>query len=240
MKKGIFISATSTAIGKTVISTLICKILLAQGKKVAYYKPVQTGAPMDNKGRLKSTDSAFVSKVIGSDKNFFAHCSYLFPEFASPHFAALLERKEIDMKKIRDDYRNLARKFDYVITEGAGGLHVPLNEKGFLMADMAKMLKLNTILVARAGLGALNQVGLSAFFMRKNRLQISALLLLTEKAEPSGIEEDNIRMIQKLTRVPNVYSWPMIPEIDTEKCRIGNIQQSIQEFPGFSEIAKWF
>ena len=97
MKKGIFLSGTSTEIGKTVVSSILCKILSDSNVKTAYYKPVQTGAVFVN-NQLVSTDCRFVARVAGESCS--THTSYLFIKPASPHFASRLEKKEFLILKI--------------------------------------------------------------------------------------------------------------------------------------------
>jgi len=59
----------------------------------------------------------------------------------APSVAAKLERKSIDLRKIIRAYQQLAKSYDVVLVEGAGGLLVPIRDNYFV-ADLAKTLKL--------------------------------------------------------------------------------------------------
>jgi len=43
LASGIFVTGTDTGVGKTTISTVLIEALVAQGKKVAVMKPVESG-----------------------------------------------------------------------------------------------------------------------------------------------------------------------------------------------------
>lgn len=47
----------------------------------------------------------------------------------SPHLAARIDNRPIDFGKIERATRELARRYDIVLVEGAGGLMVPLTEE---------------------------------------------------------------------------------------------------------------
>ena len=51
-----FVTGTDTGVGKTVVSAALCRELTAAGKRVAYYKPVQTGCGAGDGG-----DAGFVA-----------------------------------------------------------------------------------------------------------------------------------------------------------------------------------
>jgi dethiobiotin synthetase len=78
MQKGIFISATSTGVGKTVLSAILSYNLALAGFKVAYFKPVQTGAPAGINGCLYSSDCRFVNHILKDFPGCNTFYSYLF------------------------------------------------------------------------------------------------------------------------------------------------------------------
>ena len=173
MKKNLFITATNTGVGKSVISSLICKKLLETDTKVAYYKPIQTGGDSNS-----SPDCDFLKSVVGDNKNFMATHSYLFRKPASPHYASQLESISIDKKRIVSDYTNISCKYDFVVVEGAGGLLVPLDKKGLFISSIPKILNLNLLLVSDGGLGAINNVLLNYFYCKKNGIKLKVIILL--------------------------------------------------------------
>jgi dethiobiotin synthetase len=83
------------------------------------------------------------------------------------------------------------------VVEGAGGLLVPL-DASHQVIDLAEELKLPVVLVARAGLGTLNHVGLSLEALHARRLKVAAVVLSRSNAEGDPSEADNPRWIRKL------------------------------------------
>jgi dethiobiotin synthetase len=238
MGKGIFVTGISTGVGKTVISSLICKKLLDAHYKVAYYKPVQTGG-IKIKNNLVSSDCRFIQSVIGDNKNFSTSVSYIFEKPASPHYAAGLEDKTIDKNKIIDDCMNLLESNDFVIVEGAGGIYVPLSEDGFFIYDIPKALSLKIILAGYAGLGSINSVSLNYNFIESMGLKLAAVILITDKKTPSDIEADNARILKEIINSENIFLMPKAERVNTEKNKAGNILEKLRFFPDKKEIKRW-
>jgi len=234
--RGIFVTATSTGIGKTVVSAAI-SYRLSQDHKICYYKPVQTGGII-KEDKIYSSDCEFVSLVCGNKINVFS--SYLFKYPASPHFSARLEDCTIKKQKIVEDYKSIVDKFDFVVTEGAGGLFVPLNEDGFYIYNIPKTLKIGVVLVANASLGAINFVSLNSFFLKNNKIKLASIILLTEDSKPSQIELENREILKKITKIDNIYLIPQFKNIDTENSLVGNFYENIKNFPDSEEIKRWF
>src|SRR3989344_9574132 len=108
MAQAIFITGTDTNVGKTVITALIAKILLKKGKKVAVYKPVQCGNLL--KGKIKSPDLALVKDLSGISENCLFN-DYSFKFASSPHLAAELENKKVNVNLIKKHYKEIYEKF---------------------------------------------------------------------------------------------------------------------------------
>lgn len=240
MAKGLFVTGTSTEIGKTVIAAIICKILSRDRKKIAYYKPVQTGAVIDKKGRFIAPDARFVAGVMKGHGSFQAFHTYLFEEPVSPHLAAQVGGKKIKLKKIVNDYQKISKEFDFVVVEGAGGAFVPLNEKGALMSDIMKKLKLSAVVVSPAGLGAINHVGLTHAFLTSRSINVASVILISSPGKPIKLEKENARILKKLLKNKFVYLVPYLKGIETEKNLQGNIHKSWDSFPEIGKIRKWF
>lgn len=240
MKKGIFVSATSTAIGKTVFSALLMRFLLKQGLKVAYYKPIQTGATLETDTILSSPDCRFVSQFLQGFSNFSIACTYCFQKPASPHYAAAGEGKKIDLEKIQQHYRQLENSHDRIVTEGAGGLYVPIDDHT-LMADIPRRLQQNTLLVASAGLGTINHTGLSVDWARSRGLNPRAIILISASADHfTDIETDNGSTLKNWTGISSIYLMKALTEIDTDNPPSGSSQWEDPDFFHPRLIQEWW
>ena len=158
--KSIFITGIGTGIGKTVVSAILVEALEAD-----YWKPVQAGFE-------KGTDTQWITNVLSNKK------SRVFPEVyrlemaASPHIAARMENKKINLDEILVHYSKLDRNDRPLIIEGAGGLMVPLNQKEFVI-HLIKKLGAEVILVSRNYLGSINHSLLTATECRRNNLNVT-------------------------------------------------------------------
>ncbi len=138
---------------------MVCAIL-AQAMGADYWKPVQAGTE-------NSTDSEWVQQFLSSP-NVVHPEAYRLQLAASPHIAALNEKKKIDTGLI---LRQLPRTARPLIIEGAGGLLVPLNESEFVI-DLARALDCKVILVSRNYLGSINHSLLTARVCREAGLNV--------------------------------------------------------------------
>jgi dethiobiotin synthetase len=149
MKNKIYITGIGTDVGKTVVAAIITKALEA-----TYFKPIQCG--IEN-----GTDKDWVKKIT--------HCNvedelYVLQLPASPHLAAKAENVFID-KDIIATYIEKSNKS--LITEGAGGLLVPINNHETFL-DIIKTHPLPTIVVSRNYLGSINHSLLTAALLQQN------------------------------------------------------------------------
>lgn len=154
----IFITATDTGLGKTYFSEKIIKDLIDRGfykkEEIAYYKPVQCGEEIvDGK---KQTDFSYIKDSTGVA----VYHSYFFKHPCSPHYAAELEGKKVELENILEDYKDLKSKYKFIIVEGAGGVAVPLNDCD-LVSDLIKAMQIPIVLVTRPDLGTINHTLLS-------------------------------------------------------------------------------
>lgn len=198
MTNAIFITGTDTGVGKTLITGLLARSFAMKGVRVVTQKWIQTGsngAPGDI-----STHMHFATNVKDSIKKYGSDMSpYVFDFPASPHLAARLEKKNINIKKIKDSFRRLSSKFDFVIIEGTGGLLVPVNGKT-LMVDIVKSLEIPVLVVAENKLGAINHTLLTVEALRRRNLKIVGIVFnRLQKNGDKTVLKDNMRIIKKFT-----------------------------------------
>ena len=203
MSKTIFITGTDTDVGKTVITACLAAALLRKGKKVAVYKPVQCGNLL--KGKIKSPDLEIVRKMSGiSENNLFNDYSFKFA--SSPHLAAELENKKVDVNAIKKHYKEISKKFDYVLIEGAGGLLVPLT-RDYTVLDLINDLSVPVLVVSRAGLGTINHTSLTINALKAKNVKIIGIVMNCFRG--GKIEEDNKKIIEQLNDIPVIGIVPL-------------------------------
>jgi dethiobiotin synthetase len=161
LPKRIFVTGTSTDIGKTVVSAI-----LVAGLRAHYWKPVQTG-------RSLGTDTVWVAEHTGLPALHFHKETYSLEAPLSPHAAAAMEQVTIAL----DAFALPAVPSDAsLIVEGAGGLMVPLNDSAY-MVDLIKRLDLPVILVASSELGTINHTLLSLLELRRQAVPVVGVVM---------------------------------------------------------------
>ena len=172
--KGIyFVSGIDTDIGKTVATGVLAKQLLQQGKSVITQKPVQTGC------QNIADDIAVHRKIMGISLQEADKQRLTMPEIfsypASPHLAARLDSRTLDLDKIRTATQQLAAQYEIVLVEGAGGLMVPLTEN-LLTIDYIQQQAYPVILVTSGQLGSINHTLLSFAALKQYGIQLHSLI----------------------------------------------------------------
>lgn len=215
MSKGLFISATGTDVGKTYVTALVVKKLVQAGLKAAYYKAALSGAEWRD-GQLVPGDAAYVRQVAGLKQSYEEMVSYVYEQAVSPHLAARLEQRPVELSKIKADFARVCAGADYVTMEGSGGIVCPIryDERQLFLADIIRELDLPVLLVADAGLGTLNSVATTCEYMQRHNLRLAGIFL-NNYDEKQIIHCDNRLMIEKmLGRAPLAVVRPNDEELD--------------------------
>lgn len=200
--KSIFVTATGTDIGKTYISALLVKKLRESGLNCGYYKPALSGAIKQPDGSLLPGDCDFVVKTAGLDVNPEDCVTYCFEEAVSPHLAAERLGVKIEKSKIKSEFEQRKKNYDYLVVEGAGGITCPFNmkEEILLLPDIIKALGLNVVIVADGGLGTINSVLLTVEYAKQLGINIKGLIL-NNFEEDNFMHLDNKKQIERLTGI---------------------------------------
>lgn len=197
--KGIFVTGTDTGVGKTIVTGLLARYLRENGSNVVTQKWVQTGC-----SDFVSTDVGVHLKIMGREKKdikdyFIYVLPYMFKTAGSPHLACSIENKRINAGKIIKSYQILSRKFDFVITEGTGGVLVPLSKEKLLI-DIVKQLGLEVLIVAQNKLGVINHTLLTIEALRIRRIKILGIVFNNSEIGNKAVLRDNPLVIKALSR----------------------------------------
>lgn len=221
---GIFITGTDTDVGKTAISAGLAGALRLMGYSVGVMKPVQSGAALRN-GKLYSQDAEFMKMAADTQDEDELICPVLLREALAPGIAAEIEGKSIDLDLILNSYRELARRHDIVIVEGAGGITVPVKDR-FLISDLILLLDLPVIIVARPGLGTINHTFLTIEYARKCGIHVIGVII--NNYHGGQAEKTNPGIISSLTSIPILGIIPNDPKICTNCGEPGDIVSLVQ------------
>lgn len=194
MTKRIFVTGIGTEIGKT-----FCSAILVEALKADYWKPVQAG-------ELDQLDSDFVRNAISNSSTKIHPEQFLLTEPMSPHAAAKLDGIELNIIDFKVPLTE-----NTLIIEGAGGLMVPINEKGDFIVDLIPHIADEVILISKNYLGSINHTLLSVELLKQRNISIRGIIFNGD---------------------PNAETEAIILSITGLKC-IGKIPMMDQELKGF-------
>lgn len=209
MAPGIFVTGTSTEVGKTVVAATIARTLAGERLKVAVFKPAVTGL---DEG--VETDHALLRRASGSDQSDEEIAPYRYGPPASPHLAAALAGEEINPERLRQAAAKATEGADTIVCEGVGGLLVPLSPD-YLVRDLAADLGYPLVVVASPGLGTINHTLLTIEAARAAKLEVAAIVLNPWPEQPTEIEQSNRETLAALAGVP-VLTLPQIDLADPD------------------------
>lgn len=184
---GLFITATGTGVGKTLVCTALCHELTRRGRRICALKPVVSGFAEDD----PSSDPALILKSLGREPTLSAVTAiapWRFRAPVSPHLAAKLENRTITFAEVAAFCRDQKRsQCDLLCIEGAGGVMSPIDDSHTfldLIADLAHPV----VLVTGSYLGAISHTLTAICALESRRARIKAILI-SESETSAGLVE---------------------------------------------------
>jgi dethiobiotin synthetase len=228
MTPGIFITGTSTGVGKTVIATAWAQALAGTGHRVVALKPVASGSQRSPDGRLRNADALALQLAANVRLTYDQVNPYCFEPAIAPHLAAEEAGRAVAVDELVRWYGSVTTDADLAIVEGAGGWRVPLHPDGFL-SELPERLGLGVVLVVGLTLGCLNHARLS--FEAIERSGRSPFLgWIGNQVDPAFERLDgNVRALERLLASPPLALVPaagpapdvlqLAPLLDTARAR---------------------
>ena len=204
-RRVVVVTGTDTGVGKTIATAAIAAT--AAGA-VVVVKPVQTGVADD-----PDRDVRVVERLTGrAVSEFTALDEPLAPDTAARRQGVRIPR----VAEHADRIGALSDQHDTVLVEGAGGLLVRLDTEGGTVLDLASALaerlpagvRLDVVVVCRAGLGTLNHTELTVGALRARGLEPAGLLIGSWPAEPGLAERCNREDLPRVTGLPVLAVLP--------------------------------
>ncbi|HEV3033769.1 MAG TPA: dethiobiotin synthase [Solirubrobacteraceae bacterium] len=207
--RGLFVTATDTGVGKTVLSAALLAAMAAAGEHVRAFKPVVTGLddPQEVAARGEwPADHELLAASAGMPPEQVSPLRY--GPAVSPHLAAQLGGEPLDPERllaaaiggggaVAGEPRETR---ETLIVEGVGGLLVPLRED-YSVCDLAVALGLPVLIAARPGLGTINHTLLTLQAAHSAGLDVRAVVLTPWPDEPTVLERSNRDTIAEIGEV---------------------------------------
>jgi dethiobiotin synthetase len=188
------ITGTDTGVGKTFVTCGLIRAARACGKRCVGMKPFCTG------------DLTDVEKITAAN-------GHLLPQHRvnpiwfraplAPYAAAMVENRIVDIVGVKETYFALAKEFETVLVEGAGGLLVPILDH-YDFRDLAAEWELGIVLVVANRLGALNHALLTIEAIRIRGLPLKAVILNHVDESESLAQQTNPGMLTHLVPIPTI------------------------------------
>jgi dethiobiotin synthetase len=227
---GIFVTATDTETGKTIISGHIASAICSLGYDAGVMKPVASGCvckkdPVTGEEKLISEDAELLAKLSGSTDPLEEITPLCFREPLAPMPAAQIENRPVDLDLVRQAWTRLSARHEFMVVEGIGGVMVPITA-GYYLLDMIVEFGLPALVVTRAGLGTLNHTILTVNTLRANGVEVAGLIMNECKPSERGpAEKTNPAVLEKCLDLSVI-------------CTIPHLQDPLRPHPIFVTIAK--
>ncbi|MEV2221980.1 dethiobiotin synthase [Nocardia vinacea] len=194
----LFVTGTSTEVGKTVVTAALAAAALAAGRSVAVCKPAQTGVAPGEPG-----DLAEVERLTGVTRTVEIA---RYPDPLAPDTAARrCGQPLLTLSETAAAIDSLADA-DLTLVEGAGGLLVRLGE--FTLLELAQKLDAPVLVVAAAGLGTLNHSELTTRALSSAGVSCAGLVIGSWPDQPGLAEECNRTDLPRVSGVELVGAVP--------------------------------
>ncbi len=213
-KPAYFITGTDTEIGKTTLSSVIIRALVAKGFKTAAMKPVAAGAEVLD-GVLHNGDVDALMKAANLALPMALVCPYLLRKPIAPNLSAKQDGRTIDISHIVDCYRKISQQADAVVVEGVGGFLVPFSQD-MSSADLAEQLGLPVIMVIGLKLGCINHALLTAEVVRARGLTLAGWI--ANGIDPAmAFSDGNIATLENWLDAPRLGTLPYLQSFEKAK-----------------------
>lgn len=210
-KPAYFITGTDTEIGKTTLSSVIIRALVAKGFRTAAMKPVAAGA-VSVDGILHNEDVDILVSVSNVSLPTELVCPYLLRTPVSPNLSAMQDGRVIDVSHIVDCYRKIHQQAEAVIVEGVGGFLVPFSQDTS-SADLAEQLKLPVIMVVGLKLGCISHALLTAEAIRARGLVLAGWI--ANCIDPGmAFSNGNIETLENWLDAPRLGTMPYLKSFE--------------------------
>lgn len=183
---GVFVTATGTEIGKTYVTSLLCRHYTKTGLSVRALKPVLSGYEPQ---LAAVSDSGIILNALGNvvDEDAVAAITpWRFRAPLSPDMAAAREGRAIDFAALVEFCR--PGDEDMLIVEGVGGAMVPLTDTKTVL-DWIEVIELPALVVAGSYLGTISHTLTTVSAMLARNVAVAGVVVSESESEPVSLAE---------------------------------------------------
>ncbi|HSH25314.1 MAG TPA: cobyric acid synthase [Massilibacterium sp.] len=233
--KGIMFQGTSSDVGKSVLTTAVCRILKNKGYDVVPFKSqnMSNNSYVTIDGKEIGRAQGIQAEACGVEANVYMNPLLLKPKsdrssevvrlgVAEKSISGSNYRKEyyeIGVETIQQSLKELEKQAEVIVIEGAGSpAEVNLNDREIVNMKVAELADVPVILIAdieRGGIFA-SIIGTLLLLDEKHRKRVKGIIVNKFRGDPQ-LFESGIRFIEEKTNVPVLGVIPYLPiNIDSE------------------------
>jgi dethiobiotin synthetase len=186
-RPGLFVTATDTEVGKTVVACAIAAVLRRGGTRVGVSKPIASGCRLDREG-LVNEDAEALAHFADCREPLEVINPVRYRDPLAPAVAAERTGRPVDEGAIADSLRRIEADSEMMIVEGIGGLLVPLDEQRTVL-DLARDLGYPVLVVTRPDLGTLNHTAMTCALIRDAGLPLAGLVINGARPDTTDLAE---------------------------------------------------
>jgi dethiobiotin synthetase len=212
---GLFVTATDTEVGKTVVTCAIAHALRGESRRVGVCKPFATGCRREREGLVNADAEALAH---------FADCRFplheinpvRFKQPLAPAAAAEVAEQPVDWPGLWDNLERLDRQHEVMLVEGVGGLLVPLDPATprYTVLESIPAIGSPAIIARRPGLGTLNHTAMTVRLLQRPGIAVAGLVI--NGYDPDATDDpaiaSNRTWLHRLTGVPVLATVPRSAE----------------------------
>lgn len=214
--KGVFITATDTEIGKTLVCGGLARALRRRGRNANVLKPFGSGG-------TPNPDAVVLSEWLGGAPTPEQICPLSFEQPLAPYTIVRRNLGKPDIQQALHLVRESLEHYDITCVEGIGGVLVPLL-RDYSVLDFICELRVPVILVSRAGLGTINHSLLSIAQLKQRDVSIAGFITnqLSQHDADASIQ-DNAEIIAELGGISHLGHIPYCANNDDIMMRLDTI-----------------
>lgn len=200
MSEALFITASGTGIGKTLVACALAHQARATGRALRMLKPVATGFDDMNIGESDTANLLTAAGEPISESSIVACTPWRFTAPLAPDMAAAREGRHIDFGAVLAHCRAAIGNDHLTIIEGVGGTMVPLGLRD-TVRDLIAELEVPAILVASSYLGAISHALTALESLLTRDIPVHAIVVSESPGAPVPLAE-TCAAIAQLTNIP--------------------------------------
>ena len=211
MTRTFFVTGTDTEVGKTAVSCALLEAAAQRGLSTAAVKPVAAGC--DPQGR--NEDALQLIASMSESLDYEQVNPVALQEAIAPHLAAEHEGRRLQASRLAGLCRGvMAGQAKMVLIEGAGGWRVPISPRETL-ADLARELQAEVVLVVGMRLGCINHALLTAEAIGRDGLRLAGWIA-NQCGPRMACHDENLDSLRHLLGAPLLGSIPHLSPFSAE------------------------